>query len=170
MSNLAHSTGIQPVDATMRVLVDPESRIEDRAAAYGLLHQVQLRMNRALKAAKDDLIVFLETSGQRELGPLSVASSSIDPEYVCNQPGNWQDSTTQEALEGLRADPDYSEYVRVIPAHLEIDTLRLGADVHAGVLAATQLFAQLKQQGWRREAGRRLSLRVREVKPKEKAA
>ena len=65
---------------------------------------------------------------------------------------------------------DYSEYVRVIPAHLEIDTARLGADVHAGIAQAKQLFEQLKAHGWRKEVGRRLSLKVDEARREEKAA
>ena len=165
MSNLTVTTGIQPIDATLRTLTT--GTVEDRAAAYALLHRIQLLVNRALRPVKDELIVHMETSGIRKLGPLSVSSSSIDPEYVCNAPGNWEDSGTQEALEALRADPDFNEYVRVIPAHLEIDAARLGADTHAGIPQARQLFEQLKAHGWRKEAGRRLSLKVDEAKPRQ---
>ena len=170
MSNLSTVTGIQAVDATLRVLTDPATPIEDKAAEYSVGHAVQIRINRVLRSVKDELVVYMETNGIRKLGPLSVSSSAIDPEYVCNQPGNWQDTQTQDALEGLRADSDFSEYIRVIPAHLEIDTAKLGADVHAGISQARQLFEQLKEHGWRKEAGRRLSLKVDEAKPREKAA
>lgn len=170
MSNLTVTTGVQAVDATLRTLTDPALPIEDRAAAYSVLHRIQLLVNRALRPVKDELIVHMETSGIRRLGPLSVSSSSIDPEYVCNAEGNWQDAQTQEALEALRADPDFSEYVRVVPAHLEIATAKLGADVHAGIAQARQLYEQLKAHGWRRDAGRRLSLKVDEARREEKAA
>lgn len=168
MSEITVTTGVQALDATLRQLTDPSLPIEDRAATYSVLHRIQLLVNRALRPVKDELIVHMETSGVRKLGPLSVSSSAIDVKWPCNEPGNWQDTTTQEALEALRADPDYSEYVRVIPAHLEIDTARLGADVHAGISQAQQLYQQLRDHGWRREAGRRLSLKVDE--PKRKAA
>ena len=170
MSNLAVTTGVQAVDATLRTLTDPALPIEDRAAAYSVLHRIQLLVNRALRPVKDELIVHMETSGIRKLGPLSGSSSSIDPVYVCNAEGNWTDAQTQDALEALRADPDYSDYIRVIPGHLEIDTARLGADTHAGIPQARQLFEQLKEHGWRKEAGRRLSLKVAEPTRREKAA
>jgi hypothetical protein len=170
MTDLATTTGIQAVDATLRTMTDPSLPIEDRAAATAVLHTLQLHVNRALRPVKNELIAYMEGNGIRALGPLSVTSSAIDPEYVCNKPENWDDSLTQEALEALRADPDYSEYVRIIPAHLEIDTARLGADVHAGISQARQLYDQLKEHGWRREAGRRLSLKVAEPKSARKAA
>jgi hypothetical protein len=170
MSNLSVTTGLQQVDATLRTLTDPALPVEDRAAAYSVLHRFQLLVNRALRPVKDELIAHMEGNGIRALGPLSVMSSAIDPVYVCNDPANFDDITTQDALEGLRADPDYSEYVRVIPAHLEIDAARLGADTHAGIPQARQLFEQLKEHGWRREAGRRLSLKVAEPTRRDEAA
>jgi hypothetical protein len=170
MSSLVRSSGIQQVDAAVRTVSDPAVPIEDRAAVYGVLHALQLHVNRALRPVKEELLVHMDREHIRKLGPLSVTSSAIDPEYVCNAPGNWQDTQTQDSLEGLRADPDYSEYVRVIPAHLEIDTARLGADVHAGIAQAKQLFEQLKAHGWRKEVGRRLSLKVDEARREEKAA
>lgn len=169
MSNLTTTTGIQQVDATLRTMTDPTVPVEDVAAAYSVLYALQIAVNRQLRTVKDRLIVHMEQEGIRKLGPLSVTSSAIDPTYTCNEPGNWEDTTTQEALETLRADPDYNDYVRVIPAHLEIDTAKLGADVHAGVSAARALYDQLREHGWRREAGRRLSLKVDEAR-REKAA
>jgi hypothetical protein len=166
MSDLAVTTGIEAVDATLATLTDPALPIEDRAAAAAVLHALQLHVNRALRPVKNELIAYMEGNGIRKLGPLSVTSSAIDPTYVCNEPGNWEDYGTQEALAALRADPDYSDYIRVIPAHLEIDTAKLGADVHAGVSAARALYDQLREHGWRREAGRRLSLKVDEARRK----
>lgn len=170
MSNLTVRTGLPQVDAAIRTATDPTLPMEDRGAATAVLHTFQLAVVRAIRPVKNELIVYMEANHIRRLGPLSVTSSSIDPIYTCNEPGNWQDTQTQEALEALRADPDYNEYVRVIPAHLEIDTARLGADTHAGIAQARQLFEQLKEHGWRREAGRRLSLKVAEPTRREEAA
>ena len=171
MSNLTVATGIQPIDATIRTATDPVLPMEDRGAAVAVLHTLQLQINRVTRPLKNELVAYMEANGIRKLGPLSVSSTAIDPIYVCNNPGNWEDSGTQEALEALRADPDFNEYVRVIPAHLEIDAARLGVDTHAGIAQARQLFEQLKAHGWRKEAGRRLSLKVDEAKPRaEKAA
>ena len=167
MSDLAVlQAGFEALDA----LSDTSLTIEDRAAVYATWHQIQLRINRKLKAVKDELIIYMEREGLRELGPLSVASTAIDVEWPCNAPGNWQDSTIQDALRGLYEAPATNDYIRSIPAHYEIDTAALGADVHAGIPAARQLHDQLKEHGWRTEAGKRLSLRVREAKREKEAA
>jgi len=154
---------------SLDALSDTSLTIEDRAAVYATWHQIQLRINRALKAVKDELIIHMEREGLKELGPLSVASTAIDVHYVSNRQGNWQDSTIQDALRGLYEAAATNDYVRSIPAHFEVDAMALGADVHAGMPTARQLYDQLREHGWRTEAGRRLSLRVREAK-REKAA
>lgn len=145
-------------------LANPEATIDDRAAAYAVLHQVQLRINRALKAAKDELIVFMERGGIKELGPLSIKSSAVDPSYPANAPENWADSTIQDTLADLRRERTTRPYVREVPAHLEIDVAALAADVQMGVQAAIDLYRELNRKGWRTEQARRLSLAVREAK------
>jgi hypothetical protein len=153
------------LDVVGNRLVTPE----DRGAAYALLHQIQLRINRALRKAKDDLIIHLESNHLRSMGPLSVKATAIDVAYPCNDEGNWADATIQEELEAYhRLAPDF---IRKVPEHYEIRTAELGAGVHAGDPVARQLHAVAKERGWRTEEGRRLSLAVAEAKPpKEKAA
>ena len=148
-------------------LANPEARLEDRAAAYAVLQQVRLRIDRALKASRDDLIVGMERSGMKSLGPLSIKSAAVDPRYVCNEPENHEDSGIQDAMAAMRADPRTRPYIRVVPAHLEIDPLLLAADVQLGVQAAIDLYRQLNQKRWRVEQARRLSLAVREPGRKE---
>ena len=168
MSNLtargAHvDIDVLPVIAdAMEAVQDRALAIEDRAALYGVLHQIQLRVNRALKAAKDDLIVYLESSGLRELGPLSVKATAIDVAWPANDPGNWIDSGVQEAMElYAKVAP---EYFRHVPEHWELRTAELGAGVAAGDPVAVRLHRECRAKGWRTEAGRRLSLAVREVR------
>ena len=69
-------------------LSNPEARLEDRAAAYAVLQQVKLRLDRVLKANRDDLIVGMTRKDVKELGPLSIKSAAVDPKYVCNEAGN----------------------------------------------------------------------------------
>ena len=169
MSNVT----VLKADGTPQVIADaieavgnPDLPPVDRGAIYGVLHQIQLRINRGLRGAKDDLIVYMESNGLREMGPLSVKATAIDVKWPVNDPENWTDITTQEMLEVFaKIAPDY---IRHIPEHREVDTAALGAGVAAGDPVAKRLHAELKEHGWRTEEGRRLSLAVRE--PKRKAA
>ena len=154
----------QIIADAMDALQNPETPIEDKAAIYGVLHQMQLRMNRALRSAKDDLIVHMEANGIREFGPLSVKTSAIDVKWPCNDEGNWGDSTVQEAMAVYaKVAPDYFRHV---PDHWEVRTAELGAGIAAGDPVAKRLHVELKEHGWRTEEGRRLSLAVREVRGK----
>lgn len=119
MSNLtargAHvDIDVLPVIAdAMEAVQDRALAIEDRAALYGVLHQVQLRINRALRAAKDDLIVYLESTGLRELGPLSTKATAIDVKWPANDEANWADATVQEAMElYAKVAPEYFRHGR----------------------------------------------------------
>ena len=67
-------------------VADPEASRDDKAAAWAVGHQVQLRINRMLKASRDDLIVSMERDGLKELGPLSIKSSAVDPRYKSTRP------------------------------------------------------------------------------------
>ena len=146
------------------VLADPEASRDDKAAAWAVGHQVQLRINRMLKASRDDLIVSMERDGLKELGPLSIKSSAVDPKYVVNEAENWGDSTLQDALADMKQDAALGKYVRHIPDHLEIDVLALTEDIRLGVDAAIALYRELNRRRWRVEQARRLSLAVREVR------
>ncbi|MCA1572510.1 MAG: hypothetical protein LC798_19860 [Chloroflexi bacterium] len=153
------------------ILADDSAPIEDWAAAYAIAQQVRLRVDRALKARRDDLIVGMERGGLKSLGPLTVKSAAVDPRYVCNERDNWEDATTQDALAALRRDPATREYVRTIPAHLEVDVDRMTEDMRLGVHGAIHLYRALNDHGWRVERDRRKSLAVREVRaPKGEAA
>ena len=160
---LANSTYWAPkVAELMDELANPEATVDDRAAAYSVLHQIQLRINRALRAAKDDLIVHMESNGLRDMGPLSVKATAIDVRWPCNDEGNWADSTVQEAMEQYaRIAP---EYFRHVPDHWEVRTAELGAGVASGDPVAKRLHREMKAHGWRTEEGRRLSLAVREAR------
>lgn len=156
------------VDRTLAVLGDPAASLADRIAAYAVAHQWQLRVNRVLRASRDDLIVGMTRDGLNELGPVSIKASAVDPSYPANEPDNWTDAGVQDAMAALRANRDTRGYIRAVPAHLEIDVLALAADVQLGVQAALNLYRELNRRRWRVESARRLSLAVRE--PRGEAA
>jgi hypothetical protein len=154
------------VDKALSVLIDRELTIEDRAGAYAVLQQVQLRINRALRKVRDELILHMEANGLRALGPLSVKSTAIDVSWPANDPGNWGDAGVQEAMAFYsKITP---EFFRHVPEHWELNTAALGEAVHMGDPAALQLHTEAKTRGWRREEGRRLSIAVAEAKPPKK--
>lgn len=152
----------QTLDAALSLLANPDVQLDDRAAAYAVLQQIRLRVDRALKASRDDIIVGMERQGLRSLGPLSVKSSAVDPSYPCNDRDNWEDAGVQDAMNLLRHEAATRPYIRVVPSHFEIDVPALAADVQLGVQAAIDLYRTLNERGWRREEARRLSLAVRE--------
>lgn len=151
------------VDTALDALSDTALTIEDRVAAYAVVHQVQLRLNRALRKVKDEIIVYLGANGLKELGPVSIKTSAIDVEWPCNVEGNWTDATVQDTIREVLL-PIAPEFIRKVPAHYEIRTAELGHAVHAGDPLAIQMHRELSNRGWRTEAGRRLSLEVKEVK------
>ena len=151
-------------------LSNPEARLEDRAAAYAVLQQVKLRLDRVLKANRDDLIVGMERDGLKELGPLSVKGTAVDPKYVVNDEGNWADSTIQDALKWMRDTEALREYIRHVPEHLEIDVPALVEAMRLGSRTALDLYGEMNRRGWRVEQARRLSLAVREAKTLRGAA
>jgi hypothetical protein len=153
----------QTLDTALSLLGNPAAELDDRAAAYAVLQQVRLRVDRALKANRDDLIVGMERQGLKALGPLSIKSTAVDPSYPCNAAENHEDATIQDAMNLLRHNEATRPYIRVVPAHFEIDVPALASDVQLGVQAAIDLYRQLNEKGWRREEARRLSLAVREA-------
>lgn len=169
MSEIATlTTATQALTDALAAVQDPSVPIEDRAALYEPLYRLQLKVNRALRAAKDDLIVHMEREGLRAMGALSVKSTAIDVRWPCNDPENFGDYGLQDAMAALaKTAPDY---VRHVPDHFEIDTAALGAGVAAGDPVARELHAECKRRGWRTEEGRRLSLAVREAKKAKAAA
>jgi hypothetical protein len=150
------------VGDVLDILADDHSSLEDWAAAYAVGQQYRVRFDRALKARRDDIIVGMERQGLKSLGPLTVKSSAVDPSYPCNERDNWEDAGVQDAMNLLRHEPATRPYIRVVPAHFEIDVPTLAADVQLGVQAAIDLYRTLNEKGWRREEARRLSLAVRE--------
>jgi hypothetical protein len=151
------------LDMALEALGDKALTVDDRAAAYGVLHQVQLRINRALRKVRDELILHMERNGLKALGPLTVKSTAIDVRWPVNDEGNWSDATVQDTIRDVIL-PVLPEFVRHVPEHYEIRTAELGEAVHLGDPAALQLHRELKDRGWRTEEGRRLSLAVKEVK------
>jgi len=157
-----------PLESAMTKVSDTAITVEDRAALYSLLYTIQLRINRALRAAKDDLIIAIEQAGLKELGPLSIKATAIDVAWPCNAPENWADDTIQGAMKTYaKVAP---EYFRHVPEHWELRTAELGAGVAADDPVAKRLHREVKDKGWRTEEGRRLSLAVREAVPPKKAA
>ena len=149
---------------------NPDTPIEDRAALYGFLYELQRRINRALgirqrgATAQSEITAHLIATDTAELGPLFIKWEAFDVEYPCNRAENWTDATVQEGMAALRDNPETRDFVREIPAHLEIDVAALGQAVHDGSLAARGLFNELKDKGWRTEGGKRAALRVREAR------
>jgi hypothetical protein len=168
---MVSETGIARIDNVLGILVDREQTLDNRAAAYGVLQQVKLRLDRGLKANRDDIVKGMQADGLKELGPLSIKSTAVEPVYVCNLPENHEDLQVQEALEELTEDRALRPYVRLVPRHFEIDVDRMVEDIRLGVQAALNLFQILNVNGWRTERDRRYSLAVREVvAPKKEAA
>jgi hypothetical protein len=165
------------IDTALEALTDASLTVEDRAGAYAVLHQVQLRIRRALglvqtkgPTVKDEIITYMVQNKLKALGPLTIASSAEGVQWPVNAEGNWLDATVQDTIRDVIR-PVAPEFVRHVPEHFEIRTAELGAAVHAGDPVAMQLHAELKVRGWRTEESRRLSLAVKEVKsPKEEAA
>lgn len=151
------------LDTALEALTDTRLTVDDRAAAYGVLHQVQLRINRALKKVRDELIVYMTTTDLRSVGPLRIKSTPIDVAWPCNMEANWTDATVQDTFRDVLL-PIAPEYIRKIPAHYELDTAALGAAVHLGDPLALQVHREVKARGWRTDQGRRLSIEVREAK------
>lgn len=151
------------LDDALHTLADPAAPIEDRAAVYALAHQVQLRLNRALRKVRDDLIVYMKANDLKALGPLTIKSTPIDVQWPCNDEANWEDATVQDTFRDLLM-PIAPEFIRKVPAHYEVRTKELGAAVHLGDPLALQLHRELKKRNWRTEAGRRLSIEVKEAK------
>ena len=151
------------IDGALEALTDTRLTIEDRAGAYAVIHQVQLRLNRALRKVRDDLIVYMKANDLKALGPLTIKSTAVDVEWPCNAEANWEDATVQDTFRDLLL-PIAPEYIRKVPAHYEVDTRKLGEAVHLGDPLALQLHRELKKRNWRTEAGRRLSIEVKEAK------
>lgn len=160
-ADAARYTVEHPHLAALLHTLDHGLTIEDRAAAYAVLYALQLAVNRRLREPKMALVEHLIRSGQEALGPLALATVAVDVAWPCNDPGNWSDITVQDAMAELAGRPDTADYIRHIPAHLEIDTAALGADVAAGIPGARALHRELKQRGWRTEQSRRHTLRVK---------
>jgi len=159
------------------VLNDPSASRDDKAAAWAVGQQIQKRIRSALgiggrgMTVQQQLIEDMTREGLKELGPLSIKSTAVDPKYECNEEGNWGDDGIQSAMADMKADPELGRYVRSIPAHLEIDVLALTEDIRLGADAAIALYRELNRRGWRTEQARRLSLAVREVRaPRKEAA
>jgi hypothetical protein len=153
----------QTLDAALKVLGSSEAALDDRAAAYAVLQQIRLRVDRALKDARDPIIEGMLADGITELGPLSVKFTAVDPSYPVNHRENWEDATVQDTLAELRSDPFLGQYVRSVPYHLEIDVERFAPDVHDKMPAALELWAEMNRRGWRKSKPSRKSLAVREA-------
>ncbi len=161
MTILKYDGTPQVIADAMEAVQDRSLPIEDRAAVYSVLHQIQLRINRALKAAKDDIVIAVDDAPDKRLGPLSIRATAIDAKWPCNDEENWTDATVQDAMAMLhKIAPDY---IRHVPEHYEIRTAELGRGVYDADPVARELHAECKRRGWRTEEGRRLSLAVREV-------
>lgn len=150
------------MDAALDILADRELTIEDRTAAYAVVHQVQLRLNRALKAVRDEIVVYMVQEDLKALGPVSLKSVAFDVAWPCNDPGNWADDGVQDQMRAYQKVAP--EFIREVPHHYEIDTAALGAKVAMGDPVARQLHRDLKDLNWRTEGGRRVTLQVKEAK------
>jgi hypothetical protein len=145
------------------ILADDTAGLDDWAAAYAIAQQLRLRLDRSLKSRRDDLIVGMERGGMKALGPLTIKSAAVDPRYIVNEPENHGDSTLQEALREMRADPTLREFIRYIPEHFEIDVEGLTEGIRLGSQRAMELYGEMNRRGWRVERDRRKSLAVREA-------
>ena len=151
------------INTALDALTDTRLTIEDRGGAYAVLHQAQLRINRKMRAVKDELIAYIVGNDLRSLGPLSVKATPFDVEWPCNSEANWTDATIQDTFHDVLL-PIAPAFVKHVPEHYEIRTKELGAAVYVGDPLALQVHREIKARGWRTEGGKRLSLEVKEVK------
>lgn len=176
MSDLTTLATPKVINDALSMVADPSVPFEDRAAFYGLLVAFKRRIDKALgtyvhkgPTAKSELAAHLATVEGEQLGPLYLGWEPFDVRWPCNAEDNWTDASVQEEMAVIAA--VVPEYIKRVPAHLEINVSRLGEDTHAGDPAALSLWRQCKERSWRIEAGKRAVLKVREVKaPKGKAA
>ena len=152
------------LDDVLVVLADTSQPIENRAAVYAVAQRLRLKLDRALKASRDDIIVAMEREGVKQLGPVTIKSTAVDPTYPANDRENWEDSTVQDSMREMFLHREYGRYIRQVPSHYEVDVPVLAEDVVAGIPAARALYGLLNEKGWRREVARRLSLDVRPPK------
>lgn len=169
MSNLTVNDGTPQIIAdAMSAVQDRSLPVEDRAALYGVLHQIQLRINRAIKAAKPDILEHVRENGP--LGPVSATSTPKDVRWPCNDEGNWADAGVQDAMLELAEDSTTRPFIRHIPEHFEIVPAAIVAAMSMGDPAARRLYTELKNRKWRSEEGdRTYTLAVKEA-PVRKAA
>ena len=149
--------------SALAAAISPTAPIEDKAAAYAALYTLQLRLNRVLRNAprpgepslREVLTGYLEAQGEHaRLGPLYLKAEDKDVAWPCNEAGNWTDAGVQEAMRDLKADSLTSPYIRHVPEHLEVDTVSLGSDVHAGIAAARALWLECRKRKWRTAEGK----------------
>lgn len=164
------------INDAMAAIRDPDVPMEDKAAMYALLVTVVRRINKALgtyerkgSTPKSELAAHVASLEGEQLGPLYLGWESFDVTWPANDPENWNDYGVQEELALIKQIAP--EFVRAIPAHLELNTAALGEAVHMGDPAALQLWRQCKERGWRKEGGKKAVLKVREpAAPKGKKA
>jgi hypothetical protein len=167
---------VRRISEAMDLVQADDLPIEDRAALYAFLYEVQRRINRSLgirqkgRTAQHELIEHMTRSGVDGLGPLYLAWEAFDVKYPCNAADQWTDENIQSAMRAIREDPTTRDFIREVPHHLEIDVLALGQAVHDGSARARALYDELRARKWRTEGGRRPALRVRESKKKKAAA
>jgi hypothetical protein len=152
------------------ILADDNASIEDKGAAYAIGAAVVREIQRGLgtyirsgPTAKSELTEHLVRNGG-ELGPLYLGWEAFDVAYPINDAGNWTDEQAQSDLASLPR-----EFLREVPAHLEVDVAALGTAVHDGSTSARAVWEFLKVKRYRIEGGKRAVLKVREPK-KGKAA
>lgn len=153
------------MSAALAAVVDTACvALEDRVALFALLHQVQLRINRALRQAKKDgLVEEIVRVHPEGIGPVSVTWAAIDVRWPVNDPDNWSDDMLQDELATYAAIAP--AYIRHVPDHYEIATAELGQGMVDADPVARQLHREAKARRWRTEAGRSATLKVREARP-----
>ena len=161
---LASTASVQIVEAMCDVLEDRTRTLPDRAAALAIVWKLSLIIQRRLRLPKHELTRYMAEQGIRQLGPLVLGSRAVGVEWPCNDPGNWTDDVVQETLDDLHANPLFSDYVRHVPEHYEIDTAALGKAVAEGSENARELHRSMKAQGWRTEESREPALTLKEGK------
>lgn len=154
----------EAVREAVAAMLDESRPWEDRAALWQALHGWQLEVNRGLRKAKPAIVFAMDRGGIERAGRLRLKWRAKEVEWRCNLPESWTDADVQDALTGLLADALGRYFVRVIPAHLELDTAYLGAAMMSPSSVAPAkvgpealqeyaraLFDEAKRRGWRVE-------------------
>lgn len=150
------------LDQAIEAVSDEQLPITERGAIYAGLRRLRLQIDRALRPVTKEIELAMIAANAKEWGPLRLTWKAVDPRYPVNDEGNWGDDGVQGELGDWATVPLYRPFVRIIPAHYEIDVPALGKAVANGDPGARELYGLLNERRYRTEEARSPALTVNE--------